>query len=370
MQASFVSLPLASTLPLQLVSSPYITGTAGVEPAYTPSQSVALVSGAGVAGDRLFAVSGSQFSINAGFVVISGADAYAAPPCTLSCTLSSGWGVFYIWKKKSGDDATTSKLGFLSTPSASSASSALSAAQSSLTGVYIPLCVVSVGSGEMTEEWSLSANSQYTEPIFNQLSSILSWQQGTKTFIENQLSALMTDLTGFASWEQGAHSNQVYVSFDVNASANGISVLGEWTPGGNPGFVLPNITGSYLTRSYALTVCPFNITSTVPTITFPQIHNTNNGEDYWFAPSEPLYFPACCSAWQNGSLLGVINGVWGTNGDLVLTGSAPVGQEHLPNTSVLSPIPDGISVNRYNGTQQIQTLSPNPLSNPTFQTGW
>ena len=370
MQASFVSLPLAATLPLQLVSSPYLTGTAGVEPEYTPAQSVALVSGAGVAGDQLFTVSGSQFSIAAGFVVISGADAYAAPPCTLSSSLSSGWGVFYIWKKKSGDDATASKLGFLSTPSATSAQSALSAAQSSLTGVYVPLCVVSCSDGNMTEEWSLSSNSQFTEPIFNQLSSILSWQQGTKTFLENQLSALMTDLTGFASWEQGAHSNQIYVSFVTNDSANGIQVLPMWTPGGNPDFVLPNITGSYLTRDFTLTLPAFTIASTVPTITFPQVHNTDGGQDFWFAPSEPVFFPAACSCWQNGSCLGVINPVWGTDGSLTLTGSAPTGQIHVPSPSTLSPIPDGIEIYRYNGTQQVQTLPPNPLANPTFQTGW
>ena len=370
MMRGYVASTLAASLPLQLVSSPYLSGVPTSEPSYSSAQSVALVSGAMIAGESLLSASGNTLSISAGFIAISGQDFFAAPACALSCSLSSGWGAFYVWKKQSGADASSAKLGFLSTPSATSASTALSALASSLTGVYVPLAVVEMQDGEMSLEWELDKNSQYSEPIFNQLSSILSWQAGTKSFLEAQLSALMTDLTGFASWEQSAHANQVYVSFDTNASANGISVLGEWSPGGKPNFVLPNITGSYLTRTYSLTLCPFTVTNPVQTITFPQVHNTYDGQDGWFAPSEPLYFPAACSCWENGSCVGVINAQWLTSGDLVLSGSSPVGQQHIPNCSTLAPITDGVYILGYSHGKQVATMPPNPLANPTFHTGW
>ena len=108
----------------------------------------------------------------------------------------------------------------------------------------------------------------------------------------------------------------------------------------------------------------------MPTITFPQVHNANAGQDYWFAPSQAVIFPCACSCWLNGSCSGILNAAWGADGSLVLSGSAPVGQIHVPSPSTLSPIPDGVEIYRYNGTEQVQTLPPNPLANPTFQTGW
>ena len=369
--ANYIATNSTSQIPLQLGSSPYLSGSVASDPSYTSAETIALVAGANTVGQPLFTVSGSNVTLSSGIVALSGQDFYAAPPCSLQVTTASTWSVLYISKQATGAAATSAKISLLVTSSASSASDALSTAATAITGVYVPLLVLSAdASSSQTIEWSLDQNSQYSAPIFNQLGLISQWEGTTKTFIETQLSALMSDLTGFASWEQSAHANQIYVSFDTNASANGIQILGEWTPGSNPGFVLPNITGSYLTRTFTLSLSPFNVTSTVSTITFPQVHNTYAGEDYWFAPSQPLYFPAAYSCWENGSCIGVINAQWSTDGSLVITGGATVGQIHVPSPSTLSPIPDGAEIYRYNGTEQVQTLPPNPLANPTFQTGW
>lgn len=372
--ANYIATNSVSQIPLQLASSPYLTGSAGVDPSYTSAQSIALVAGAKTVGQDLFSASGTIVTLSSGIVVLSGQDFYAAPPASLEVTTASTFAVLYISKQASGTSATSAKIGLLETPSATSASEALSDAASSITGVYVPLAVLSSdASSNQTIEWSLDQNSQYSAPIFNELGLIGQWEATTKTFIETQLSALMSDLTGFATWEQGARNNQVYVSFDPNAAANGFEVLGEWSPGANPGFVLPNITGSLLNRTFTLTLCPHQMTASNPvgTVTMPQIHNTYNGLDGWWAPSEDIFFPAACAVFQNGNFLGVQDAQWlSSTGDLVLTGGSAQGQQMAPMPSTLSPIPPGVSVSAYNGTQQVESLAPNPLANPTFQTGW
>ena len=93
--------------------------------------------------------------------------------------------------------------------------------------------------------------------------------------------------------------------------------------------------------------------------------------DGWWAPSQDIFFPAACATFQNGNFIGVQDAQWlSSTGDLVLTGGSAAGQQMAPMPSTLSPIPPGVSVNQYNGTQQVQALPPNPLANPTFQTGW
>lgn len=371
--ASFIQTSAPASLPLQLVSSSFLTGSVGSEPSYTGAQTLGLVSGANIVGQSLFTPSGNTVSITAGIIALSGVDFFAAPPCSLQISLTSSYSVLYLWKKISGAAADTTQIGLLPTSGASDAQDALSMAQSALNGVYIPLCVLSADSqANQSIEWSLDKNSQYSSPILDQLGQISSWQGNTETFIKTQLSALMSDLTGFASWEQAAHNNQVYISFNPNASQNGLEVLGEWTPGGNPGFSLPFISASYLTRSATLTLMPHVMTASSPvqTITLPQNHDTSNGNDFYFAPSQDVYFPACLMEFQNGSFGGIKNAVWQTSGNLVLTGNSTQGQQFMPVCSTLSPLPDGISILRYNGTEQVATLPPNPLANPTFQTDW
>lgn len=372
--ANYIATSATSKIPLQLGSSPYLSGSAASDPSYTSTQTIALVAGANTVGQNLFAVSGSTVEIASGIVVLSGQDFYAAPPCSLQVTTASTWSVLYISKQASGAAATSAKISLLETPSATSSSDALSVAANAITGVYVPLLVLSAdASSSQTIEWSLDQNSQYSAPIFNQLGLIGQWEATTKSFIEAQLSALMTDLTGFASWEQGARNNQVYISFEANAEANGFEVLGEWAPGGNTGFVLPFITGSLLNRTFTLTLCPHQMTASTPvsTVTFPQIHHTYNGQDGWWAPSQDVFFPAACAVFSGGNFIGVQDAQWlSSTGDLVLTGGSVAGQQMVPVPSTLSPIDPGVSVIAYQSGQPTQSLAPNPLANPTFQTGW
>ncbi|MBQ1425274.1 MAG: hypothetical protein IIY98_04070 [Aeriscardovia sp.] len=371
--ANYIATNSVSKIPLQLAPSPYLTGSAGADPSYTSAQSIALVAGAKTVGQDLFSASGTTVALSSGIVVLSGQDFYAAPPASLQVTTASTYAVLYISKQASGTSATSAKIGLLETPSATSPSEALSDAASSITGVYVPLAVLSSdASSNQTIEWSLDQNSQYSAPIFNELGLIGQWEATTKTFIETQLSALMSDLTGFASWEQGARNNQVYISFDNNAAANGLEVLGEWTPG-NPAWTLPCITGSLLNRTLTLTLSPHQMTASnpVPTVIFPQVHNNYDNIDGWWAPSQDVFFPAACAVFSGGNFIGVQGAQWlSSTGNLVLTGGSAAGQQMVPLSTTLSPIPAGVQINGYRGTQQVQNLAPNPLANPTFQTGW
>ena len=371
--ANYITTSVLAQMPLQLASSPYLSGSAGTEPTYSQAQSSALVAGANTVGEDLFAASGTSVSINSGIVALSGQDFFAAPPASLQVTTTSTYAVLYIGKKATGTSATSAQIGIMETPSATTAEEALTSAKQSIAGVYVPLLVLSSDAdSNQTIEWSLDQNSQYSSPIFNQLGQIQQWENTTKSFIETQLSALMSDLTGFASWEQNAHNNQVYISFDPNASQNGLEVLPSWTPGDNPGFSLPFISASYLTRSATLTLMPHVMTAASPvgTITLPQNHDTSNGNDFYFAPSQDVYFPDALMEFQNGSFGGVKNVQWLTTGDLILSGSSAQGQQFMPVCSTLTPLPDGVSILRFNGTEQVATLPANPLANPTFQTGW
>ena len=337
---SFIQTSLSASLPLQLLSSPYLSGTAGVEPSYSTAQTLGLIAGANVLGQSLFSSSGQTVSISSGIIAFKGQDLFAAPPCSLTVTVESSYSVLYISKKMSGAAPSSAQIGLIVTSAATTAEEALNSAQNSVSGLFVPLCVLSAdSSANQTIQWTLDENSQYSSPILNQLGQISSWQGTTKNFIETQLSALMSDLTGFASWEQNAHNNQVYVSFNPNASANGFEVLGEWAPGTNlsTGFVLPCITGSLLTRTFTLTLCPHQMTASSPvaTVTMPQIHNTYNGLDEWWAPSEDIFFPAACSVFSGGNFIGVQDAEWTTSGDLLLSGCSAAGQQMAPTPSTL-----------------------------------
>ena len=231
--ANYIATNSTSQIPLQLGSSPYLSGYAASDPSYTSEQTIALVAGANTVGAPLFTASGTSIEIASGIVVLSGQDFYAAPPCFLEVTTASTWSVLYISKQATGAPAASAKISLLETPSASSASDALSIAASAITGVYVPLAVFSAdASSSQTIEWSLDQNSQYSAPIFNQLGLISQWEGTTKNFIETQLSALMSDLTGFASWEQSAHANQSwhFSNKTVHFWINGRSPQTQATP--------------------------------------------------------------------------------------------------------------------------------------------
>ena len=139
--ANYIATNSVSKIPLQLAPSPYLTGSAGADPSYTSAQSIALVAGAKTVGQDLFSASGTTVTLTSGIVVLSGQDFYVAPPASLEVTTASTYAVLYISKQASGTAATSAKIGLLETPSATSASQALSDAAASITGVYVPLAV-------------------------------------------------------------------------------------------------------------------------------------------------------------------------------------------------------------------------------------
>lgn len=371
--ANYITTSVLAQMPLQLASSPYLSGSAGTEPTYTQAQSLALVAGAKTVGEDLFAASGTSVSINSGIVALSGQDFFAAPPASLQVTTAATYAVLYIGKKATGTSATSAQIGIMETPSATTAEEALTSAKSSIAGVYVPLLVLSSDAdSNQTIEWSLDQNSQYSAPIFNQLGLIGQWEATTKSFIETQLSALMSDLTGFASWEQNARNNQIKITFSIPSgqnisSMNYAMVGGEYVGNNNTMSPAAFIFSNYLAKFVQLVPGGIqNTTSSSSTSPYlQQIHNTANGNDFWFAPSQTVYFPL---AWQDISAVWIKGAQWQTNGNLYFTNLAP-GEQDFPIASGLY-LEDGVTLNRYNGTQQVATLPSNPLANPTFQTGW
>ena len=67
---SFIQTSLSASLPLQLLSSPYLSGTAGVEPSYSTAQTLGLIAGANVLGQSLFSSSGQTVSISSGIICL------------------------------------------------------------------------------------------------------------------------------------------------------------------------------------------------------------------------------------------------------------------------------------------------------------
>lgn len=371
--ANYITTSVLAQMPLQLASSPYLSGSAGTEPTYSQAQSLALVAGANTVGEDLFSASGTSVSINSGIVALSGQDFFAAPPASLQVTTASTYAVLYIGKKATGTSATSAQIGIMETPSATTAEEALTSAKQSIAGVYVPLLVLSSdASSNQTIEWSLDQNSQYSSPIFNQLGQIQQWQNTTKSFIETQLSALMSDLTGFASWEQSARNNQIKITFSIPSGQN-LSGMNYTLAGGE---YVQNATMSPAAFIFSNYLAKFvqlvpggiqNTTSSTSTGNYlEQIHNTANGDDFWFAPSQTISFPI---SWFDIDAGGWIKGAqWQTDGNLYFTSLSP-GEQDFPLACGLY-LEDGVTINRYNGTEQVATLPPNPLANPTFQTGW
>ncbi len=370
---SFIQTSLGASLPLQLISSPYLSGKAGVEPSYSTAQTLGLIAGANVLGQSLFASSGQTVSISSGIIAFKGQDLFAAPPCSLTVTVESSYSVLYISKKMSGASPSSAQIGLIVTSSSTTAQDALSSAQDSISGLFVPLCVLSAdSSANQTIEWTLDENSQYSSPVLNQLGQIQQWENATKSFIETQLSALMSDLTGFASWEQSARNNQIEITFSLPSGQNlsGMNYAlagGEYVGDNNVMSPAAFIFSNYLAKFVQLVPGGIqNQTSSSSTGNYlQQIHNTAYGNDFWFAPSQNVSFPL---AWQDISAAWIKGVQWQTDGNLYFTYLAP-GEQDFPLSCGIY-LGDGVTLNRYNGSEQVATLPPNPLANPTFQTGW
>ena len=113
--ANYVATNSTSQIPLQLGSSPYLSGSVASDPSYTSAETIALVAGANTVGQPLFTVSGSNVTLSSGIVALSGQDFYAAPPCSLQVTTASTWSVLYISKQATGAAATSAKISLLET---------------------------------------------------------------------------------------------------------------------------------------------------------------------------------------------------------------------------------------------------------------
>ena len=189
---------------LQLGTSNYLSGTIGTAPTLPFAEVTGVVSSAVLTGKDWINVTDQTVTFVCSTTLISGNDYYSLPPASLQVTLPSSYSVLYAHKTASGLSAYSTTIDLLATPGATTAEEALEDAQSSITGVYIPLAVLSGdGNGDQTLIWSVSQNAAYSAPILNQLVLVGNFEQNAKLFLSSQFTALYNDLVSFAQWSTG-----------------------------------------------------------------------------------------------------------------------------------------------------------------------
>lgn len=189
---------------LQLGTSNYLSGTIGTAPTLPFAEVTGVVSSAVLTGEDWINVTDQTITFVCGTTLISGNDYYSLPPASLQVTLPSSYSVLYAHKTASGLSAYSATIDLLATPDATTAQEALEDAQGSITGIYVPLAVLSGDdNGNQTLIWSVSQNAAYSAPILNQLVLVGNFEQNAKNFLSSQFTALYNDLVNFAQWSTG-----------------------------------------------------------------------------------------------------------------------------------------------------------------------
>lgn len=210
-----------STMSLNLISSPYLSGVATNPPTYQSNATVGLISSNTVAGLPWITANGNTVQLQCPSIIVSLKDFYQVPACTLTITVPSMTSVLYVKKDASGTAQTTAKIGLLETQEGYTAAQAITQAENSITGVFEPLAVFTGdASGNQSIIWELDQQSAYSAPILNQFQLMSGFEANVKSFFTSQFTALMNDLTGFAAWQTGWNQADVVCNFTQTTLPN------------------------------------------------------------------------------------------------------------------------------------------------------
>ena len=393
---------------LQLGSSEYLSGTLGTAPTFPFEEVTGVVSSAVLTGEDWIQVSEQSVTFICGTTLISGNDYYSLPPANLQVTLPASYSVLYAHKTASGLSAYSTTIDLLPTSSASTAGEALAYAQNSITGVYIPLAVLSGdNNGNQTLEWSVSQNAAYSAPILNQLVLVGNFEQNAKQFLTSQFTALYNDLTSFASWSTGWINTPFQANFSVPNITNYVNPI-NWGGEGVPGVQYQgnSINVNCFTRT--LSFCPIGLVWGTEAnngntsawtgwsdafnapLVYVQAHgglesqfqtlipnfSSYTGTNYYYAPSVDLGLQGALV-----TTVGNNNGPGATYWQKTLIWSSSDGNLYTHVGASLERdlgvpyslvIPAGISIRLINGDtgEEVVAMPANPLENPTFNSAW
>lgn len=394
---------------LQLGTSNYLSGTIGTAPTFPFAEVTGVVSSAVLTGEDWINVTDQTVTFVCGTTLISGNDYYSLPPASLQVTLPSSYSVLYAHKTASGLSAYSTTIDLLSTPDATTAQEALEDAQSSITGVYVPLAVLSGdGNGNQTLIWSVSQNAAYSAPILNQLVLVGNFEQNAKNFLSSQFTALYNDLVNFAQWSTGWINTPFQANFQMPLTiANCVNPI-NWGGEGVSGVTYTgnSINVNCFTRT--LSVCLIGLLwgTDAPSadasiwqgwsdnfnapLIYEQSHSgleeqfanlipnfdSYTGTNYYYAPSVDLGLQGALIT-STGTNIGDGGTYWqktviwsAEDGNLYThTGSAMEYDLGVPYSLV---IPSGINIRLMDGDtgEEVTSMPANPLASPTFNPAW
>ena len=394
---------------LQLGTSNYLSGTIGTAPTLPFAEVTGVVSSAVLTGEDWINVTDQTITFVCGTTLISGNDYYSLPPASLQVTLPSSYSVLYAHKTASGLSAYSTTIDLLSTPDATTAQEALEDAQSSITGVYVPLAVLSGDdNGDQTLIWSVSQNAAYSAPILNQLVLVGNFEQNAKNFLSSQFTALYNDLVNFAQWSTGWINAPFQANFQMPQNITNYVNPINWGGEGIQGVTYTgnSINVNCFTRT--LSMCLIGLvwgteanngnTSAwqgwsdafdAPLI-YQQSHgslesqfanlipnfSSYTGTNYYYAPSVDLGLQGALIT-SNGNQQGPGAGYWqktviwsAEDGNLYThTGASLEYDLGVPYSLV---IPNDITIRLMNGDtgEEVTSMPSNPLASPTFNPAW
>ena len=394
---------------LQLGTSNYLSRTIGTAPTLPFAEVTGVVSSAVLTGEDWINVTDQTITFVCGTTLISGNDYYSLPPASLQVTLPSSYSVLYAHKTASGLSAYSTTIDLLSTPDATTAQEALEDAQSSITGVYVPLAVLSGdNNGNQTLIWSVSQNAAYSAPILNQLVLVGNFEQNAKNFLSSQFTALYNDLVNFAQWSTGWINTPFQANFqmpeNITNYVNPINWGGEGVQGVT--YTGNSINVNCFTRT--LSVCLIGLiwgteansgnnsawegwsdNFNAPLI-YKQSHgslepqfanlipnfSSYTGTNYYYAPSVDLGLQGALIT-HTGNTYGPGGSYWqktviwsAEDGNLYTHVGASLEYDlGVPYSLV---IPNDITIRLMDGDtgEEVTSMPSNPLASPTFNPAW
>ena len=394
---------------LQLGTSNYLSGTIGTAPTLPFAEVTGVVSSAVLTGEDWINVTDQTITFVCGTTLISGNDYYSLPPASLQVTLPASYSVLYAHKTASGLSAYSTTIDLLSTPDATTAQEALADAQSSITGVYVPLAVLSGDdNGNQTLIWSVSQNAAYSAPILNQLVLVGNFEQNAKNFLSSQFTALYNDLVNFAQWSTGWINAPFQANFQMPQNITNYVNPINWGGEGIQGVTYTGNSISVNCFTRTLSMCLIGLVwgteansgnnsvwqgwsdaFNAPLI-YQQSHgslesqfanlipnfNSYTGTNYYYAPSVDLGLQGALIT-SNGNNQGPGAGYWqktviwsAEDGNLYTHVGASLEYDlGVPYSLV---IPNDITIRLIDGDtgEEVTSMPANPLASPTFNPAW
>lgn len=367
-----------TTINIPVNGSGIMLGVNSAAPVFTSTQTTGIITSSMVA-DLPFVTLNSDgtLSFNGASSITYRNTWYYLPACTVSLTTAEPYAVIYLSKTASDSLPTSNSISVTYYPAGSSLTpqEMITNVTSSLTTPVCPLLVVTA-SGTLNSNgvnpvtsitYNLSANGNQVMPLVNALDAVQTWENDCKTYVLDQMTAIKSLMMNYSSWLNTLREGQIYVSFTPSSNIKNF----QNTTG------IQGSTVDCLTINPLCKVLNFNLHSCVSqtyaqtkVLWWSQVHNTNNGLDLWYAPSQDVVISQALSTTTDDT-----NGYWekniiwsATDGNLYSSIGNSGEVYILKDPSMM--LPEGISIVHYNGSSVYDTEPADPFSSPNISVDW